>query len=93
MENGKAEMPENTVSSTTLNGPSCKPAMAEIIVATASRDRLGLLPMIFLKMKGYTTNAGQKPILKILQPSAKSPPSAKKSACTTRTDAIVRKAA
>ena len=34
--------------------------------------------------------AGKKPRLKILQPSASKPPSAKKNACTTNTEAIVK---
>ena len=38
-------------------------------------------------------NAGKNPRLKMLQPSASSPPSAKKSAWTVRTEAVTRNAA
>ena len=46
-----------------------------------------------LKMYAEAMKAGKKPRLKILHPSASSPPSAKNRACTTRTEAMTRKAA
>ena len=48
MENGNEEMPDTTVSKTTLKGPSCNASMAEIIVATARRIWVGCVPIIFL---------------------------------------------
>ncbi len=68
--------PEKTPSRTTISAPSCK---ATIEAKSAAKKGL-LLFSRGLYIKGYATKQVITPILTILQPSAKSPPSEKNSA-------------
>jgi hypothetical protein len=91
--NGSCVIPEAVVSKTTPKAPSCKAITTETEAARIIFPRVNPLLRIFLYTNGNTIRAGITPMLKILAPNAKIPPSAKISDCIISTDVMAKRAA